>query len=29
MTPGDFANWLKSEIPAMAKVVRDEKISVD
>jgi len=29
MTPGDFANWLKSEIPAMAKVVRDEKITVD
>jgi tripartite-type tricarboxylate transporter receptor subunit TctC len=29
MTPGDFANWLKNEIPAMAKVVKDEKISVD
>jgi tripartite-type tricarboxylate transporter receptor subunit TctC len=29
MTPGDFGNWLKNEIPAMAKVVRDEKISVD
>jgi len=29
MTPGDFANWLKNEIPAMAKVVKDEKISVE
>ena len=29
MSPGDFANWLKTEIPAMAKVVRDEKITVD
>lgn len=29
MTPSDFGNWLKNEIPAMAKVVRDEKISVD
>jgi len=29
MTPSDFANWLKNEIPAMAKVVKDEKISVE
>ncbi len=29
MTPGDFANWFKNEIPAMAKVVKDEKISVE
>lgn len=29
MTPGDFANWLKTEIPAMAKIVRDEKITAD
>jgi len=29
MTPSDFANWLKSEIPAMAKVVKDEKITVE
>ena len=29
MTPADFGNWLKSEIPAMAKIVRDEKITVD
>jgi len=29
MTPLDFSNWLKSEITASAKVVRDEKITVD
>ncbi len=29
MTPGEFAAWMKAEIPAMAKVVRDEKITVE
>lgn len=29
MSPAQFAQWLKTEIPAMAKIVRDEKITVD
>ena len=29
MTPADFATWLKNEIPAMAKIVKDEKITVE
>jgi hypothetical protein len=29
MTPEQFGQWLKSEIPAMAKIVKDEKISID
>ena len=29
MTPDQFGNWLKSEIPAMAKIVKDGKITVD
>lgn len=29
MTPADFGNWLKAEIPAMAKIVKDEKITVE
>jgi tripartite-type tricarboxylate transporter receptor subunit TctC len=29
MTPDLFGSWLKSEIPAMAKIVRDEKITAD
>ena len=29
MTPADFGNWLKTEIPAMAKIVKDEKITVE
>jgi tripartite-type tricarboxylate transporter receptor subunit TctC len=26
MTPEQFAQWVKAEIPAMAKIVKDEKI---
>jgi hypothetical protein len=26
MTPDQFAQWVKAEIPAMAKIVKDEKI---
>lgn len=29
MSPPDFAHWLKAEIPAMAKIVKDEKITLD
>ncbi len=29
MTPEQFSNWLKAEIPAMAKIVKDGKVSVD
>lgn len=29
MSPTDFGNWLKAEIPAMARIVRDEKITAD
>jgi tripartite-type tricarboxylate transporter receptor subunit TctC len=29
MTPEQFGSWLKSEIPAMAKIVKDEKITAD
>jgi tripartite-type tricarboxylate transporter receptor subunit TctC len=29
MTPDQFSQWVKSEIPAMAKIVKDEKITVD
>ncbi len=29
MTPDQFGSWLKSEIPAMAKIVKDEKITAD
>ena len=29
MTPADFGQWLKSEIPAMAKIVKDEKITAE
>ena len=29
MSPTDFGQWLKSEIPAMAKIVKDEKITVE
>ncbi len=25
----EFANWLKAEVPAMAKIVRDEKITIE
>lgn len=29
MTPDQFAQWMRAEIPAMAKIVRDEKITVE
>lgn len=29
MTPVEFSNWFKTEIPAMAKIVKDEKITVE
>ena len=29
MSSADFAQWLKAEIPAMAKVVKDEKITLE
>lgn len=29
MSPADFGRWLKAEMPAMAKIVSDEKIKVD
>jgi tripartite-type tricarboxylate transporter receptor subunit TctC len=29
MTPDQFGSWLKSEIQAMAKIVKDEKITAD
>ena len=29
MSPADFSGWLKTEIPAMAKIVKDEKITIE
>jgi tripartite-type tricarboxylate transporter receptor subunit TctC len=29
MTPEQFSNWFKTEIPAMAKIVKDGKVTVD
>jgi tripartite-type tricarboxylate transporter receptor subunit TctC len=29
MSPAEFGQWLKTEIPAMAKVVKDERITAD
>ncbi len=29
MSPVEFGNWLKAEIPVMAKIVKDEKITVE
>lgn len=29
MSPTDFAHWLRAEIPAMAKIVKDEKITLE
>lgn len=29
MSPTDFAHWLRVEIPAMAKIVKDEKITLE
>jgi tripartite-type tricarboxylate transporter receptor subunit TctC len=29
MSPAEFGNWLKAEIPAMAKIVKDEKITAE
>ncbi len=29
MSPPDFANWLRAEIQAMAKIVKDEKITLE
>jgi tripartite-type tricarboxylate transporter receptor subunit TctC len=29
MTPEQFGQWVKTEIPAMAKIVKDEKITVE
>ena len=29
MSPAEFGYWLKAEIPAMAKIVKDEKITVE
>ena len=29
MMPADFSAWLKAEIPAMAKIVKDDKITVE
>jgi tripartite-type tricarboxylate transporter receptor subunit TctC len=29
MSTTEFGNWLKAEIPAMAKIVKDEKITVE
>ena len=29
MSPGDFGQWFKTETPAMAKIVRDGKITLD
>ena len=28
-SPADFAQWLRQEIPAMAKIVKDEKITLE
>ena len=27
MSPAEFGNWLKADIPAMAKIVKDERIT--
>lgn len=29
MSPAEFGHWLKAEILAMAKIVKDEKITVE
>jgi tripartite-type tricarboxylate transporter receptor subunit TctC len=29
LSPADFGNWLKAEVPAMARIVRDEKITAE
>lgn len=29
MSPSEFGQWLKTEIPAMAKIVKDEKITAE
>ncbi len=29
MTPDQFAQWMRTEIPAMAKIVKDEKITLE
>jgi tripartite-type tricarboxylate transporter receptor subunit TctC len=29
MTPDQFAQWMRAEIPAMAKIVKDEKITLE
>jgi len=29
MTPEQFSSWFKAEIPAMAKIVKDGKVTVD
>lgn len=29
MTPDQFGQWMRSEIPAMAKIVKDEKITLE
>lgn len=29
MSPADFGSWLKAEVPAMAKVVKDNKITIE
>jgi tripartite-type tricarboxylate transporter receptor subunit TctC len=29
MSPDQFSSWLKAEIPAMAKIVKDERITVE
>ncbi len=29
MTPDQFAQWMRAEIPAMAKIVKDEKITAE
>ncbi|MBL0419100.1 tripartite tricarboxylate transporter substrate binding protein [Ramlibacter sp. AW1] len=29
MSPADFGNWLKAEVPAMAKVVKDNRITIE
>jgi hypothetical protein len=29
MSADQFSSWLKAEIPAMAKIVKDEKITVE
>jgi len=29
MTPDPFAQWMRLEIPAMAKIVKDEKITLE